>query len=231
MRSIEQRIEGLKERVAAAAKRSGREPQDITIVVASKYAQAAQLRPVAEAGLKVFGENKVQDLLAKQDSLAGLAGPIEWHFIGHLQSNKVRQVVPAVSLIHSIDSLGLAAEVDKRAERLQKVQDILVEVNIAADPAKWGFPPEALQENYQRLTELKNINIRGLMCMAPYLPAEECRPYFRSMAELAKRLETEGLFDGATVLSMGMTNDFEVAVEEGSTMIRLGSAIFQEGTR
>lgn len=222
--SIAQNVAAVLAKVDAAARRAGRDPRDIRIVVASKYADADRLLEVAEAGLQVFGENRAQDLEAKH---AVLGDRIEWHFIGHLQRNKVRKVVPLVDLIHSVDSLELAAEIDARAESAGKLQRILIEINVAGEESKHGVSPEESAGILSQINALPNVEIKGLMCMAPFAGPDEARRTFRALAQLSQEFSKKGFERHMDILSMGMSNDYEVAIEEGANLVRIGSAIFR----
>jgi len=225
MSVIAQRTRMVEERVAKAAAQSGRDPADIQIIAASKYADLAELSDAIDAGIDIFGENRAQELVRKSERTGE---SVHWHFIGHLQSNKVRMVVPRVDLIHSLDSVELAREVDKRAVGVPKVQDVLVEVNVSGEQTKHGVSPDELEGVLLKAAELDNLNVLGLMCMAPLGSELQSRQVFRELRDLAERASAKGLLPVSYELSMGMTNDFEIAIAEGATMIRIGSAIFKE---
>ena len=213
-------------RAAAAAERAGRPEGSWRLVAVTKSVGADVAAALARLGVGNLGENRVRELVAKREALAGQA--VCWHMIGHLQRNKVKNVLGHVELIHSVDSLRLAREVEKVASRREMVQDVLLEVNVAGEEAKWGLTPEETPRLAEAVAQLPHVRVRGLMTMAPLAgDAEETRPVFRSLRQLGERLAAGGLFSGSGwELSMGMTQDFEVAVEEGATLIRVGSALF-----
>jgi pyridoxal phosphate enzyme (YggS family) len=211
-------------RIECAAVRVGRDPGSVTLLAATKNRSPAEVIEAAGAGVGVAGENRVQELLAKYEAVGGV---VEWHFIGHLQRNKVKQVLGIVDLIHSVDSVRLAQEIGERAERVGSAQGVLLQVNVAGEATKSGFAPEELQSALKRLTGVGGLRIEGLSTIAPMVKdPEECRWVFRELALIyeAARDREEGA--RMSVLSMGMTNDFEVAVEEGSTCVRVGTALF-----
>lgn len=210
-----------------AAQRCGRDPEDVLLMAVTKLHTAEEINEAIDAGATDIGENKVQELLGKYDKVK----PVRWHLIGHLQTNKVKSIIDKVVMIHSVDSLHLAKEIDKRAGNAGLVMDILIEVNSAGEETKTGIDAAELEPLVREIADTcPNLRIRGLMCIPPYgEDPETARVYFR---------ETKALFDGLkkldlpvervdlTTLSMGMSGDFEVAVEEGSTIVRVGSAIF-----
>jgi PLP dependent protein len=219
-------IDTIRRRMAAACAKAGRPLADVTLVAVTKTFPSPLIREAAAAGVADIGENYVQELLGKREELAGL--PLRWHFIGHLQRNKVRQIAPWVEMIHAVDDRALAAEIDRRAAQHGRVIDILVEVNTTGERTKFGLAPEAALSFIRSLEGLTHIRIAGLMTIGPFLPDPEgSRPMFRRLREL--REEAMGLAqENATLrhLSMGMTGDFEVAIDEGATHIRIGTAIF-----
>ena len=197
----------------------------VTILVATKGRTIKEISQAVAAGISVIGENRVQELLNK---LPHLPKQIRIDFIGHLQTNKVKDVVKHCFLIHSVDSLYLAQEIDKQAKKIKKVQNILLEVNIANEPTKFGFIKQELINNFGKINKLPNIKIQGLMTMAPYsVNKENSRPFFRELKEL-KDLLSKKYQINLPELSMGMSNDYQVAVEEGATIIRLGRVIFEK---
>jgi pyridoxal phosphate enzyme (YggS family) len=221
---IKENIEGVRARIEAAAVRAGRRTEDVTLLAATKNRTPEEVRRAIEAGITVAGENRVQEMLAKVPQVG--AG-VEWHFIGHLQRNKARQVVGAVALIHSVDSVRLAEEIDRRAGQAGVVQAVLLQVSLAGEESKSGFEPEGLADVVESLERLGNIEVRGLSTIAPFAgDPEEVRPIFRRLAGLGRELEAARQGFECRELSMGMTNDYEVAVEEGSTCVRIGTAIF-----
>jgi len=218
------KIQEIEQRLARACERAGRKREEVLLLGASKYANAEKIREAYQCGVRVFGESRAQDFLKKFEELKDL--PIDWHFIGSLQTNKVKYIIDKVSLIHSLDRQSLAEEIQKRAERLGKVQDVLIEVNVGKEETKGGVYEEDLEKLFEYCLSLKNLRVLGLMAIPPYKEnPEEVRPYFVKLRKLKERLE--GLYKlKLPHLSMGMSEDFEVAVEEGATIVRIGSAIF-----
>ena len=225
---MKERIKRVIERIAEAAERAGRDPAEVGLVAVTKTHPEAAVREAADAGLSVFGENYVQEARDKIEALADL--DLSWHFIGHLQSNKAKYAVDLFDLIHSVDSLKLAKEIDKQAEKRGKVQDVLVQVNLGNEPTKSGTGQDEAADLCRETARLKHVKIRGLMTMPPFFDEpEKARPYFAALSRLRDRiaaLSIEGVFMEG--LSMGMTGDFEAAVEEGATWVRIGTAIFGE---
>ena len=219
-----QNVQRIEERILQACQRSGRSREEIILLGASKYADAEKIRQAYQCGVKVFGESRAQDFLKKLELLKDL--PIDWHFIGRLQTNKVKYIIDKVSLIHSVDRPNLAEEINKRAEKIQKVQDVLIEVNVGGEETKGGVSPEELKNLFEYCLNLKNIRVLGLMAIPPYEEdPERVRPYFIKLRKLKEMLE-EAYKIRLIHLSMGMSDDFEVAVEEGATILRIGSALF-----
>ena len=228
---IEENVRKIKERVALACSRVNRDPAAITIVAVSKGRSVQEIREAAAAGITDVGENRIQEAAVKYNGLrlaaCGLR-PVKWHLVGHLQTNKVKDAVKIFDLIHSVDSPHLAVEIDKEAAKINKVQDILIQVNTSGEVTKFGLKPDAAVEVIKEIAGLKNISIKGLMTIAPLSDnPEQTRPYFRALRELKDKLVQLWTVDcGLWTLSMGMTDDFEVAIEEGATMLRLGRAVF-----
>ncbi|MEE8473271.1 MAG: YggS family pyridoxal phosphate-dependent enzyme [Dehalococcoidia bacterium] len=217
--SIEDNIQEIQKRIARAAERAGRSPGDITLVAASKTVAPSGIRAAAEAGLRHFGENRVQEATGKMDDLADLRPDLIWHMVGHLQTNKAGAALSLFDIIESVDSLRLARALSARAE---KPLPILLEVNVAAEASKTGFSPGELTSAVTEISRLPHLRVLGLMTIAPPAPDPEgVRPVFRALRELAGGL-------GLAQLSMGMSDDFEVAVGEGATIVRVGRAIFGE---
>jgi pyridoxal phosphate enzyme (YggS family) len=228
--SIKDNLEHIRGRIAAACARSGRDPDSVRLVAVSKTKPAAMIDEAAAAGQIIFGESYVQDFLGKIEEVRSKP---EWHFIGALQSNKVKYLRGKVALIHSVDRLSLAREVDRQWGKLGRTVDILLQVNIGGEETKAGTAEEELKNLVRRTAELPNVRIRGLMTLPPFLDdPEEVRPYFRRLRELAEGIRKLGIA-GVEMeeLSMGMSHDFEVAVEEGATLVRVGTAIFGERER
>jgi len=229
MQTIEQRIARVREEVAQACQRVGRSVEEVTVMAATKGRSVPEIVEAVQAGISDVGENYVQELLDKKGGLdeAGYTD-ICWHAIGHLQRNKVRYVVPLCSQIHSVDSVRLAREIDKRAARIDKVQKVLLEINIAGEESKFGIAPEQADELAEQVTALEHLQLQGLMTMPPYTDnPEDSRPQFQVLRRLADELVSSGLpAQAMSELSMGMSGDYQVAIEEGATIIRLGTVLF-----
>jgi pyridoxal phosphate enzyme (YggS family) len=223
MAAIASRYEAVRRQVADAADISGRSPGDVTIVAVTKTVGIEDIRCALIAGLNDFGENRVQEFLGKY----GLFPDANWHFIGTLQSNKVKDVVGRACLIHSVDSCHLLREIDLRSGQAGVVQPILLQVNVSGEESKHGFPCADVREALIEASQLFNVEVRGLMTMAPFGRPEDARWVFRELRDLRDSLREMPL-NGVELdeLSMGMSNDFRVAVEEGATIVRVGGAIF-----
>ncbi|MFO7265047.1 MAG: YggS family pyridoxal phosphate-dependent enzyme [Bacillota bacterium] len=227
MENLSENLARVRERVRRAAERAGRDPAEITIVAVTKGVDAATVQAALELGITDIGENRVQEA---RDKFARLPmGPgVRRHMIGHLQTNKVRQALALFDVIHSLDRPELAAELSRRATALGRVVPVLVQVNVAREPTKHGLEPEKVLDFIREAAKLPGLRIEGLMTIAPLTnDPETVRPVFRRLRELSRQVEEAGI-EGVRMqcLSMGMTNDFEVAVEEGSTCIRVGTALF-----
>jgi pyridoxal phosphate enzyme (YggS family) len=217
---LKARFQTLLHRIEAAAARAGRSAEEVRIVAVSKTVPAAVLQASLQAGITLFGENYVQEFCGKFPHLDRRA---EWHFIGHLQRNKVRMLAGKVSLIHAVDTVALAQEIGRRSSALGCAQPILLEVRLDEAPTKFGFPPEALENAAAEIATIKGVCLQGLMGMPAYQQnPEEVRPQFTLLRTLLGKLPPECRVH----LSMGMSNDFEVAVEEGATLVRIGTALF-----
>lgn len=225
MSEIARRLKAIQARIAAAARRVGRDPAQVRLVAVSKSVGLEALQDAVAAGQRLFGENYLQEAKGK---IAALGPGVEWHFIGHLQSNKAKAAVEWFTLIHSLDRLSLAEALEAAAARRGKVQEVLVQVNLGGEASKSGVAPAAAAELLQALSRFPHLRVVGLMTLPPFFPDPEAvRPYFRALRELRDRLVAQGLSDtGLPELSMGMSGDFEVAVEEGATLIRVGTALF-----
>lgn len=212
----------IRERINKAVSRRNTAPENITLVAVTKTVPPRVINEALELGINNFGENRVQDALPKIECLPA---EINWHFIGHLQTNKVRQVLPVFKLIHSLDSIKLAGAIQKEAEKKNMVANVLLQVNIGEEKSKYGFRWEEVQDALVELTQLNHIKVLGLMGIAPFVEdPEEVRPYFRRLYSLFKAVNLPGI--EMKYLSMGMSNDFEVALEEGANIIRVGTSLF-----
>ncbi len=221
--SLPDNLNSIQQRISAACERAGRGPDSVTLLAVSKTHPPETISAAAGLGLLVFGENKVQEAKAK---IPLCPGKLRWHFIGHLQSNKCRDAVQWFQIIQSMDSLQIAQEINKRAAEAAKTMPVLLEVNLAGEASKFGYAPERLLAELKEVNSLPRIAIHGLMTVPPWSPdAENSRPHFRRLREL--KTECEQLL-GAPLpqLSMGMSGDFEVAIEEGATIVRIGTALF-----
>ncbi len=231
MEEIRDRLRLIKGRIARAATRAGRSAEEIELVAVTKTVEVARIREALAAGVGHIGENRVQEALAKYEELSSnppAADVPRWHLIGHLQSNKVGKALRFFDLIHSVDSLSLAKEIDKRAGLLGKRIDMLVEVNLSGEESKFGLGVDEVSEFLVAVSRLKNLRMQGLMTMAPFTDdPEQSRPYFRRLKHLSEKIKSSQL-DNVEMkyLSMGMSQDFEVAIEEGANIIRLGSVLF-----
>lgn len=224
--SIAARVRAILSNVRTAAEQSGRDPSCVRLVAATKTVSVERIREGVEAGLSLLGENRVQEALPKIEALA--QAPVRWHFIGHLQRRKVRSIIGLFDLIHSVDSAELAHEIDRRAGEAGLIQDVLLEVNVGGESTKAGFRPDDLVQQVATLAPLTHLRIKGLMAIPPpTVEAESARPFFIQIRELAQAVAAETI-PGVMMdeLSMGMSNDYAVAVEEGATLVRVGSAIF-----
>jgi len=219
---VSDNINLVRQRISTAAARAGRNPDDVTLIAVSKGIEPESVETALATGQMLFGESKIQEARAK---IALASGRARWHMVGHLQTNKARDAVALFELIHSVDSVKLAVELDKWAERAGKTQAILLEVNVSGEASKFGLKPEDLESTVVEINKLSRLEVRGLMTIAPFVDeAGHARPYFRRLRELRDML-------GLHELSMGMTHDFEIAIEEGATMVRIGTAIFGERKR
>lgn len=227
--SIQANLQQVRECMEAACRRAGRNPSEVRLLAVSKTKPAALIEAAAAAGQTLFGENYVQEFLDKRELIQA---PVEWHFIGALQTNKVKYLPGKVRLIHSVDRLTLAREIDRQWAKIDAVANILIQVNLGMESTKAGTEEAELEALVRAAAALPRLRIRGLMALPPYLDdPEEVRPYFRRLRELATAMDALRL-PGVTMteLSMGMSHDFEVAIEEGATLVRVGSAIFGERT-
>lgn len=222
MSEIRENLLRVKERIERAALKAGRDPNEVKLVAVSKTVEVARIRQAIEAGVTILGENYVQEA---QRKIEEIGKGVSWHFIGHLQSNKAKYAVRLFDLIHSVDSLSLAEELNRRAEREGRVIEVMIEVNLSGEATKFGTEEEKAVELARNLQQLKNLSLIGLMTMPPYFDdPQQSRPYFARLRALRERMGKEGIV--LKELSMGMSNDFEVAIEEGATYVRVGTAIF-----
>ena len=226
MDSIKERLEKLKDRIKRAAEGCHRDPETVSLVAVSKTIPVSKVQEAIQAGVTILGENYVQEARDKINSL--MSFPVSRHFIGHLQSNKARYAVRLFDLIHSVDSEKLARELNKQAAKIGKIQPILLQVNIARETSKSGASREEAADLAARIGALESLSLRGLMTMPPFFDnPEKARPYFRQLRELREHIRSLAI-PGIAMdeLSMGMTGDFEAAIEEGATLVRIGTAIF-----
>ncbi len=225
---IAQNLMRVREQIAQAAAKAGSVADEVALVAITKTHPADKVREAIEAGHNLFGESRVQEARAK---IPELPSNLRWHFVGHLQKNKIRHALPLFEMIHSVDSLGLAQEINRIAEEEGMHPRVLLEVNVAGEGSKFGFSPEKLRDQMEALLALPRLSILGLMTIPPLAEeAEASRKYFVRLRELRDRLQTDFRVDLAQ-LSMGMTQDFSVAVEEGATLVRVGTAIFGERSK
>lgn len=223
MPNIADNLAAVQERIAAACDRAGRAPEDVQLVAVGKKFPAPIIHEAADCGLTLFGENRVQEAKAK---IPDCPGHLRWHFIGNLQTNKCRDAVALFDFLHAVDSLHLAAELNKRCEQAAKVMPVLLEVNVSGEGSKHGFTPESAAATMEAFFEFPQLEIHGLMTMAPFTrQPENARPYFQKLRELKSACEAR-LGAPLPELSMGMSGDYEIAIEEGATIIRLGTTLF-----
>ena len=228
MSSILDNLERVREQIAQAAAKAGRDVKDVELVAISKTHPAEKVREAVEAGQTLFGESRVREARAK---IPELSSNIHWHFVGHLQKNKVRQALPLFEMIHSVDSLTLAQDINRIAEEEGLYPRVLLEVNVAGEASKFGFAPDDLREQMEALLALPRLSIEGLMCIPPLaVESEDSRKFFVQVRELRDSLEKEFNMK-LPHLSMGMTQDFPIGIQEGATLVRVGTAIFGERSK
>lgn len=222
---LKDRLEEVEERIQEACRRAGRDRSEVTLIAVSKTKPAEVLKEAYDLGIRVFGENKVQELTEKYEVLPK---DIRWHMIGHLQTNKVKYIADKVELIHSVDSLKLAETIEKEAAKRNRPIDILVEVNVAEEESKFGLKVEEVIPFIEKVAGFSHINVRGLMTIAPFVEnPEKNRSVFADLRKLSVDITEKNIDNvNVSILSMGMTNDYEVAIEEGATMVRVGTGIF-----
>lgn len=238
---LQRNLERVRERIAAACGRAGRPAEDVRLVAVTKYVQPAVIRTLLELGVTDVGESRVQQLVPRAAELGadpgrGLAAAPTteanapcWHMVGHLQRNKVKQLLPHARIVHSVDSVRLAEELDQVAARPEAAVDIFLELNVSGEASKYGIAPTDLPPLLERVRKLPRLRVCGLMTMAPLeKDPEAARPYFGALRDLLEQVRAQGIVDaGCRHLSMGMTQDYEIAVEEGATLVRVGSALFE----
>lgn len=224
---LKENLQQVEENIKKACKKSGRDRADVTLIAVSKTKPVEMLQTVYDCGVRDFGENKVQEMC---DKMEVLPGDIKWHMIGHLQTNKVKYIVGRTELIHSVDSVHLAAEIQKQAVKKDVIVPILIEVNIAEEESKFGIHKEDTITMVRQIAEMDHLRIKGLMTIAPFVEnAEDNRLYFREIKQLSVDIKNQNIDNvSMDVLSMGMTGDYEVAIEEGATLVRVGTGIFGE---
>ncbi|OGW08568.1 MAG: YggS family pyridoxal phosphate enzyme [Nitrospinae bacterium RIFCSPLOWO2_12_39_16] len=224
MGNIAANIKGIIHKIKLAAERVGRKEESVELVAVTKTVDVSKIKEAIRAGIKIIGENRVQEA---REKFKDIGKEVEWHLIGHLQTNKVKYIFDIFSLIHSVDSLLLSEEIQRRAENKGLETDILIEVNLSGEKTKFGILPEKAINFVKDISRFKNINIMGLMTIPPFSESpEDSRKYFKMLRMLRDDIQKEGI--EMKELSMGMSNDFEAAVEEGATMVRIGTAIFGE---
>ncbi|MDH3343787.1 MAG: YggS family pyridoxal phosphate-dependent enzyme [Desulfobacteraceae bacterium] len=224
------RIQNIQKRIKEAADGCGRDPSTVRLVAVSKTIPVNRVREAIEAGVTVLGESYVQEAREKFNQLATY--PVSWHFIGHLQTNKAKYAVRLFDMIHSVDTLKLARELNKQSQKNAKVQNILIQINISKESSKSGADAQNVLDLIDTVRHLENLSVKGLMTMPPFFnDPEKARPYFSALRNLRDRIRQETPPEVALdELSMGMTGDFEVAIQEGATLVRIGTAIFGERT-
>ena len=225
MEAIKNNLEIIKEKIKKAALKANRSPEEIKLVAVTKTATIEQIKEAISVGIKIIGENKVQEAKEKYHILSA---DTEWHLVGHLQTNKVKYAIEIFDCIQSVDSIKLAKEIDRRSLQFGMITNVLVEVNVSGEETKYGIKPEEVEPFLKEISVFSRIRVRGLMTIAPIVEdEEEVRPYFRKLRELSKELKKKNIKNiRMDYLSMGMTEDFEVAIEEGANMVRIGRGIF-----
>jgi pyridoxal phosphate enzyme (YggS family) len=222
MPEIRENLLRVMERIESAARRVGRDPKEIKLVAVSKTVEPTRIKEAIEAGVSILGENYVQEAKKKIEEIGH---PVAWHFIGHLQSNKAKYAVQLFDMIHSLDSIALAEELNHRAEQVDRIFKVMVEINLSGETTKFGIDEGKILNLVKRILQLNHLSLEGLMTMPPYFDSPEMsRPYYIELRGLKEKIAREGIPMGE--LSMGMSNDFEIAIEEGATYVRVGTAIF-----
>jgi len=222
MSAIKENLLRVRERIERAARKARRDPAEVKLVAVSKTVEVARIREAVEAGVSILGENYIQEAQKKIEEIGSC---VSWHFIGHLQSNKAKYAIRLFDMIHCVDSLPLADELNRRAEQADRVVKVMIEVNLSKEATKFGTDEEMVFSLARRIQALHHLSLEGLMTMPPYFDSpEKSRPYYIALRELEERMIKEGV--PMKELSMGMSNDFEVAIEEGATFVRVGTGIF-----
>jgi pyridoxal phosphate enzyme (YggS family) len=222
MPTIKENLLRVRERIEKAARKAGRDPNEIKLVAVSKTVETLRIKEAILAGVTILGENYVQEA---QKKIEEIGRPVSWHFIGHLQSNKAKYAIRLFDMIHSLDSASLAEELNRRAEQAGRVMKVMIEVNLSKEATKFGTDEEMMLNLAKRIQTLNHLFLEGLMTMPPYFDSPEMsRPYYIALRELKEKMAKEGI--PMKELSMGMSNDFEIAIEEGATFVRVGTAIF-----
>ncbi|MBO5426733.1 MAG: YggS family pyridoxal phosphate-dependent enzyme [Lachnospiraceae bacterium] len=224
---LKNNLETVKNKIIAACQKANRNPKDVTLIAVSKTKPLSDIEELITYGVKEYGENKVQELCDKYENVST---PVNWHLIGHLQTNKVKYIVDKACLIHSVDSIKLAKEIEKEATKKNVVANILIQVNIAHEDTKFGIDENNIYEILDEIKDLHHLKVKGLMTIAPFVEnPEENRVHFQKMHQLLLDIKSKNIDNiDMSILSMGMTNDYEVAIEEGATMVRVGTGIFGE---
>jgi pyridoxal phosphate enzyme (YggS family) len=222
MPTVKENLLRVMEKIEEAARKIGRDPNEIKLVAVSKTVEVARIMEAIEAGVSILGENYVQEA---QKKIEEIGRPVSWHFIGHLQTNKAKYAIRLFDMIHSLDSVPLAEELNRRAEQADRVMKVMIEVNLSKEATKFGTDEEVVVNLAKRIQNLNHLSLEGLMTMPPYFDSPELsRPYYIALRALKERMVKEGV--PMKDLSMGMSNDFEIAIEEGATYVRVGTAIF-----
>jgi pyridoxal phosphate enzyme (YggS family) len=222
MPTVKENLLRVMEKIEEAARKIGRDPNEIKLVAVSKTVEVARIMEAIEAGVSILGENYVQEA---QKKIEEIGRPVSWHFIGHLQTNKAKYAIRLFDMIHSLDSVPLAEELNRRAEQADRVMGVMIEVNLSKEATKFGTDEEVVVNLAKRIQNLNHLSLEGLMTMPPYFDSPELsRPYYIALRELKEKMVKEGV--PMKDLSMGMSNDFEIAIEEGATYVRVGTAIF-----
>ncbi len=224
---LKENLDLVKSNINKACERAGRNPEDVTLIAVSKTKPLSDIEELITYGVTEYGENKVQELVDKYENVST---PVHWHLIGHLQTNKVKYIVDKACLIHSVDSVHLAEEIEKEAAKKNIIVPVLIQVNIAHEDTKFGIDEGTIYDIINKIKDLKHLKVKGLMTIAPFVEnPEENRVYFRKMHQLLLDIKSKSIDNiDMCILSMGMTNDYEVAIEEGATMVRVGTGIFGE---